>query len=64
MPKLRKTKTTAMTKGGKKSYDRYYVNIPKLVVKLMKWETGDNIEFDLNREDMENRRLVIRRSRE
>jgi len=44
MPYIQVNKTGNV--GGKRS-DRYSITIPKVIVNLMNWEKGDELEFKL-----------------
>ncbi len=61
MPKIRKVKTKCLTKNGMKEYSKAVITIPKIYLRLLKWNHGDEIKFDIDFEDSDNRHIDIKR---
>ncbi len=55
MPKLQEIRTRIHDKEGKrKSYSKHFIVVPKMILKILDWKKGDEINFHVEREDLIN----------
>ena len=61
MPKLRKVKTKSSTKNGNKEYSKAVITIPKIFLKLLSWDYGDEIDFGIDMKNLNYLHIDIRK---
>jgi bifunctional DNA-binding transcriptional regulator/antitoxin component of YhaV-PrlF toxin-antitoxin module len=52
MSKVQEIRTSAFTKSGRKRYRKHFVIIPKMVMKVLRLDKGDDVTFEFDREDL------------
>jgi len=61
MPKIREVKTRIITKKGEKEYSKAVITVPKILLKLLDWDYGDEIDFGLDTRNFNDRHMDIRK---
>ncbi len=59
--KIYESKTKILTKSGRKEYNKCTIIIPKHIMKICGWKSGDNIKFDFSKEDLINDQVVLKK---